>query len=231
MDKGWFDEASAELLGTFGVVFFSAGALVMDQHLGPESFGLLGIAGVHAVTYALAVAVTADVSGGHVNPAVTVAAFLTRRIEAARAGIYLIAQFGGGLLGALFVKSLLPAAAGQATDYGATLVASGVGPLTAVSLELVLTFFLVFTVFATGMSRYAPPIGGFAIGASVFVAAIVGGPLTGASLNPARSLGPALVAGEWAMHWVYYVGPILGGALAGATYDGVVRKGADAEAA
>lgn len=231
MDEGWLGDATAELVATFGVVFFSAGAIVIDQHLGADGYGLLGIAGVHAVAYAVAVAVTADVSGGHVNPAVTVAAFLTRRIEAARAGAYVLAQLAGGLLGAAFVQSLLPASAAEATQYGATVVADGVGMLTAVSIELVLTFFLVLTVFGAGMRRYTPAVGGFAIGACVFFDAMIGGPLTGASMNPARTLGPAIVAGAWTMHWVYWVGPLLGGALAGAVYDGVIDRDTDAEAA
>lgn len=230
MEQGWFGKATAEFIGTFGLVFFGAGSIVVNRFLGADGYGLFGIAAVHAIVLAIVVSGTMNISGGHINPAVTIAAFLTRKMEAALAGVYIVAQMVGGLLAALFVQALLPAAAGQATDYGATLVASGVGPLTAVTLELVLTFFLVFTVFATGMSRYSPPIGGFAIGACLFFDAMVGGPFTGASMNPARSFGPALLAGEWALHWVYYVGPILGGALAGATYEGIVRKGADAEA-
>lgn len=230
MDEGWLGKATAEFVGTFGLVFFGAGSIVVNDFLGADGYGLLGIAAVHAIVLAVVVSSTMTISGGHINPAVTIGAFLTRRIGPALAAVYVVAQLAGGLLGAAFVKSLLPAASGQATSYGATLVAGGVGPLTAVTLELVLTFFLVFTVFGTGFSKYAPPIGGFAIGAVLFFDAMIGGPFTGASMNPARTLGPAIVAGEWALQWVYWVGPILGGALAAGVYDGIVKRAADAEA-
>lgn len=230
MEQDWLGRATAEFVGAFGLVFFGAGSIVVDEFLGADGFGLVGVAAVHAVAFAVVVAGTMRVSGGHVNPAVTIAAFLTRKIEAALAGVYVLAQLAGGLLGALFVKSLLPTAAGEAASYGATLVAGGVGPLTAVTLELVLAFFLVFTVFATGLNRYASPIGGFAIGLCLFFGTMVGGPFTGASMNPARTLGPAVVAGEWAMQWVYWVGPILGGALAGATYEGLIGSGDETDA-
>lgn len=231
MDEGWLGKATAEFVGTFGLVFFGAGSIVVDEFLGADGYGLLGIAAVYAIVFAVAVSATMEISGGHINPAVTVAAFLTRRMGAALAGAYIVAQLAGGLLGAAFVKALLPASAGQATSFGATIVAEGVGPLTAVTLELVLTFFLVYTVFATAMSDHAPPIGGFAIGACLFFGAMVGGPLTGASMNPARTLGPAIISGAWSLQWVYWVGPILGGALAGAVHDGVVERAGDAEAA
>lgn len=230
METGWLGKASAEFVGAFGLVFFSAGAIVVDAFLGADGYGLLGIAAVHAIVFAVVVTATMNLSGGHINPAVTVAAFLTRKIGAARAGAYVVAQLAGGLLGAAFVKSLLPAGAGMAASYGATLVADGIGPLTAVTLELVLTFFLVFTVFATALSEHAPKVGGFAIGLALFFGTMIGYPFTGASMNPARTLGPALIAGEWAMQYVYWVGPILGGALAGAVYDGVLEPAGDAEA-
>lgn len=231
MERGWLGKSTAEFIGTFGLIFFGAGSIVVNQHLGADGYGLIGIAGVHAIILAIVVSATMNISGGHINPAVTIGAFLTRKIGPKLAGAYIVAQLAGGLLGAAFVKSLLPAAAGTATSYGATLVADGVGPLTATTLELVLTFFLVFTVFGTGISDKAPNVGGFAIGLCLFFDAMVGGPFTGASMNPARSFGPALIAGEWAMHWVYWVGPLLGGALAAAVYDGVVEPGAEPEAA
>ncbi len=167
-----------------------------------------------------------NISGGHINPAVSIAAFFTRHLSAAMTGIYVVAQLAGGILGAAFVRSLLPLASGQATDFGATLVAPGVDVLTAVSLELVLTFFLVFTIWGTGISKHAPKVGGFAIGLVLFFDIMVGGVFTGASMNPARTLGPAIFSGNWSMHWIYWVGPLLGGALAAAVYEGVVEKGA-----
>ncbi len=229
MTKGWLGKATAEFIGVLGLVFFGAGSIVVNEHLGADGFGLIGIAAVHAVILAIVVSATMKISGGHINPAVSVAAWLTKRMSASLMGIYIVAQLAGGLLGAALVKGLLPVAAGEATSFGATLVADNVGALTAVSLELVLAFFLVFTVFGTGLSKHAPSVGGFAIGFCLFFDAMIGGPFTGASMNPARSFGPALISGAWGMHWVYWVGPVLGGALAGGVYDGVVKRAADEE--
>lgn len=234
MEEGWIGRATAEFVGTFALIFFGAGSIVVNDHLAatattPEPFGLIGIAATHAIVLAIAVSATMNISGGHINPAVSIAAFLTRRLSAAMTGIYVVAQLAGGILGAAFVRSLLPLASGQATDFGATLVAPGTGVLTAVSLELILTFFLVFTIWGTAISKRAPQVGGFAIGLVLFFDIMVGGVFTGASMNPARSLGPALFSGNWSLHWIYWVGPILGGALAAGVYDGVVEKGAPQE--
>lgn len=223
MAPGWLGKATAEFVGTFGVVFFGAGSVVVDAYLGPDGYGLVGIAAVHAVAFAIAITSAMRISGGHVNPAVTVAAFLTRKISARLAGVYVVAQLAGGVLGAAFVRSLLPVAAGGTTSYGATLVAGGVGALTAVTLEILLAFFLVFTVFATILRDDPPPVGGAVVGLTLFVGMMIGAPFTDAAMNPARALGPAIVSGEWAMHWVYWVGPVLGGALAGGVWDGLVE--------
>ncbi len=231
MDEGWLGRATAEFVGAFALVFFGAGSIVVDAHLAtasgtPDPFGLVGIAAVHAVVLATAVTATMNVSGGHLNPAVSIAAFLTRKLSAAMTGIYVVAQLAGGVLGAAFVRSLLPLTSGDATGFGATVVAADVGILTAVSLELILTFFLVFAYWGTSFSQRAPRVGGFAIGLVLFFATLIGGAFTGASLNPARSLGPAIFAGTWSLHWIYWVGPILGAALAAAAYEGIIEKGA-----
>ncbi len=230
MEDGWLGRATAEFVGAFALIFFGAGSIVVNDHLAatpgtPDPFGLIGIAATHAVVLAIAVSATMNISGGHINPAISIAAFLTRKLSAAMTGVYVVAQLAGGILGAAFVRSLLPLASGQATDVGATLVAPGVDILTAVSLELVLTFFLVFTYWGTLFSKKAPQVGGFAIGSVLFFGTMVGGAFTGASMNPARSLGPAVFSGNWTMHWIYWVGPILGGALAAAVYEGVVEVG------
>ncbi len=234
MNEGWIGKATAEFVATFGLVFFGAGSIVMNTFLGAEGYGLIGIAGAHAIVLAIVVSATMNISGGHVNPAVTFGAFLTKRIPATLAGIYVVAQLAGGIAGAAFVRALLPMGAVDAASIGATLTDTSVmTTLAAVSLELVLTFFLVFTVFGTGMSKHAPKVGGFAIGLVLFFDILVGGPLTGASMNPARTLGPVAVGAPLGMGpagWlaVYFVGPLLGGALAAAVYDGIVEKGADA---
>lgn len=229
MEQGWIGKATAEFVGTFGLIFFGAGSIVVNHHLGADGYGLVGIAFAHAIVLAILVTATMNISGGHINPAVSIAAFLTRKLSAPMTGIYIGAQLLGGLAGAAFVRALLPIASGDATAFGTPLVADGVGALKAVTIELVLTFFLVFTIWGTAVSKHAPKgIGGFAIGLVLVFDILVGGPFTGASMNPARTFGPALVAGVWSMHWVYWVGPILGAALGAAVYESVVEKAHDA---
>lgn len=226
MEQGWVGKATAEFVATFGLIFFGAGSIVVNAHLGAEGYGLLGIAFAHAIVLAILVSATMNISGGHVNPAVTIAALLTRKISPALSGVYILSQLLGAIVGAAFIKALLPLAAGEATAFGTPVVAAGIDGLKAVTIELVLTFFLVFTIWGTAVSRHAPTgIAGFGIGLVLLFDILVGGPFTGASMNPARTLGPALIAGEWGFHWVYWVGPILGAALAAAVYEGVVEKG------
>lgn len=224
-------DAAAELLGALTVTFFAAGSLVVDASaIGPdEGLGVLGIAAVTGVGYALAVAITLDRSGGHVNPVVSVAAWLTARVSATRAGVYVLAQLAGAALAAAVLAPLVPETALQATSYGATTVAASIGSLSAVTWELLIAFFYALAAFATLLDGSRTSFSPLAMGAAAFAAVALALPFTGASMNPARSFGPALLSGEWAMHWVYWVGPILGGALAGGVYDGVIKRAADQE--
>ncbi len=166
---------------------------------------LVAIALAHGLAIAFLVYATANISGGHINPAVTFAAFLTKKISAARGLMFVVAQL------------TIPDAAD--TNLGAHALGPGVSVSTGLLMEIVVTFVLVFVIFATavdpgGMGNLAP----LAIGLAVLVDHLVAVPITGASMNPARSFGPALVAGEWANHWIYWVGPLLGAALAGLVY-------------
>ena len=125
-----------------------------------------------------------------------------------------MAQLAAACAAAFLVKALLPAAAVRSTLLGAPVIASTVSLGQAIGIEAVLTFFLVCAVFGTAVSPDAPRVGGFGIGLVLLFDILVGGPLTGAAMNPARAFGPALVAGEWLGHVVYWVGPILGALLA-----------------
>lgn len=228
MDEGLLQEAAAELLGTFTVTFFAAAGLILDQ---AGSGGPLALAILGGVGYTVALTIIQDASRGHVNPAVTVAAWLTGRTSLQRAGAYVVAQGAGGLIAAVFVGALFPSAGATAAGHGATVVAEGVDVLSALAWELLLTFFLVLVFFATVLEDRDRTVAGIAVGAVAVLALLVGTGVTPASLNPARSLGPAALAGHWRLQWIYLVGPILGGALAGAVYDGVVKRAADVEAA
>jgi aquaporin Z len=199
----------SEFIGTFALIFIGAGA------------GALGVGGVVGVAFAhgLVVMVFAyaygHLSDTHVNPAVTVGLFVAKQIDATRAATFLLVQFLGGIAGGLALAYVL---AGQDTNLGATVLAEGVSPIQGLVLETILTFFLVNTVLNAGVSGKAGPFAGLAIGMTLTFVILMGGPLTGASVNPARTLGPAVAAGIYSDVWLYFVGPIAGGVLAALLY-------------
>ena len=216
--------ALAELIGTLLFVFVGAGSVVVVTgilKLNPaqDAGALVAIALAHGLAIATMVAATARISGGHINPAVTFAAVISGRMKPATGFVYVAAQMVGAVIGALLLKvvvvSSIEGNLGAHSLNDAALSSDAAGVL----VEAILTFVLVFTVFATAMDRRglgnAAPI---AIGFAILIDHFVGVPLTGASMNPARSFGPALVANEWGDHWVYWVGPLAGGGLAALVY-------------
>ncbi|HEX9611325.1 MAG TPA: aquaporin [Gemmatimonadales bacterium] len=204
---------TAELVGTALFVFLGAGSVVVSAAF-PGAIGVIGVAAAHGIGLAVLVSATMNVSGGHLNPAVTIGLFAARKIDAKTAGAYVAAQLVGAILGAAFVTWFLPAGAVNVTNAGLPAVAAAVTGKQAVALEALLTFVLMSAVIGTAVSKDAPKIGGFGIGLAVFAASIVGGPLTGAALNPARAFGPALVAWEFQAQGLYWVAPVLGATLA-----------------
>ncbi|GAA1693094.1 aquaporin [Glycomyces endophyticus] len=208
----------AELVGTFCLVFFAVGAAVYG--IDGEAIGFVGVAFAFGlVLFALAYAV-GPVSGCHVNPAVTLGALLARRVDIGTAVGYWIAQFAGGIIAAALLKFMTTGGdvtdqtgALGSNDYGATVNLTG-----AIVIETLLTFLLVFTVLAVTGKKGATPAAGAAIGLVLAIIHLVGLPLTGTSVNPARSLGPALFAGGAPLEhvWVFIVAPLLGGALGAA---------------
>jgi len=202
----------AELVGTFAFVLVGAGCLIAVR--GGQK-DLVAIALAHGLALAVAVSATAHISGGHINPAVTVGVWVARRIHGGAAILYIIAQLLGSFIAAGILLLLLPGLG----NYGVPEISPNIAFWPAVLTEAVLTFILVFTFFATLIDPKAPRgIGGFAVGAVLAAAILVGGPLSGAALNPARVLGPAIVSNLWAGHGVYWLGPLVGGILAGALY-------------
>ena len=160
----------------------------------------------------------ARISGGHINPAVTVSMVVTRKIGLAKGVMYVVAQLVGAALGAYLLMSVIPDA--FEGTLGAHALAGDIDAGTGLVIEALLTFFLVFVIFATAVDPKGPShLAPVAIGLIVLVDHFMGVPLTGASMNPARSFGPALAAGEWADHWVYWVGPIVGGVVAAVLYE------------
>jgi aquaporin Z len=208
----------AEALGTFGLVFFGAGAVIANVFPG-ANYGLLGIALVHAIVLSVMVSATMNISGGHLNPAVTISLLVARRTDAQSAIAYIIAQLIGAVLAALALKMLLPSQVVRGALVGTPSIASTITVGRAVAIEALLTFFLVSAVFGTAVSPEAPKIGGFGIGLVLFFDIMVGGPLTGAVMNPARAFGPSVVSGAWTGHIYYWIGPVLGGVVAAILWD------------
>ena len=204
---------TAEFIGTFGLVFIGAGSIVVNEASG--ALGLLGVALAHAMVLSVMVTALMRISGAHFNPAVTFGLWLANKIEAKDAGLYVLTQLVAAVVAALLVKTLLPSVAGEITGYGVPRIASNVDLIQAILLEAILTFFLVSAVFGTAVSPEAPSgIGGFGIGLVLLFDILVGGPLTGAAMNPARAFGPAAIANDWVGQGAFWIGPLLGGAVA-----------------
>ncbi|MBA2292459.1 MAG: aquaporin [Gemmatimonadales bacterium] len=215
--------AIAEIYGTFALVFFGCGIVVMDSFPGAR-VGLMSIALVHALVVSVAVSSTIYISGAHFNPAVTLGMLSVRRIPAFDAVVYIAAQLAGALLGAFAVTALLPGAVGRLVAWGTPLINSAVTMKSAIAIEALLTFFLMSAVMGTAGTSRAPRIGGFGIGLTLFFAIMVGGPLTGAALNPARAFGPAVMSGTWAAQVVFWIGPIVGAVVAALLWHHVLLR-------
>jgi aquaporin TIP len=207
----------AEFVGIFALVFVGGAALILSQ-ANDSGIGLLEIAIAHGLTLSIMVTATMRVSG-HLNPAVTFAFLAARRIEPIMAGVYIIAQVSGAIVAAYALSALLPSPLVDAARVGGQSVALSITGTQAWVLEAIATFFLVFVVFGTAVDPEAPKVGGFAIGLTVTIGILAIGPLTGGSMNPARSLGPAIVSGIYEAQLIYWTAPIAGGLVAGLLYD------------
>ncbi|MEO6192165.1 MAG: aquaporin [Thermoanaerobaculia bacterium] len=214
----------AEFIGTFALIFIGAGAGALG--IG----GLVGVALAHGLVVLSFAYAYGHISGTHINPAVTLGVWAAGKIDAARAGSYIVFQIVGGIVGALALRWVL---GGTGTGLGLTQLARGlevngtsitITPLIGMVLEAILTFFLVNAVLNAGISGKATIPGGLAIGLTLTFCILMGGPLTGASLNPARSIGPAVATGNFDNLWVYLIGPVLGGILAGVLYKYVFEE-------
>ena len=223
-----WEQAVAELVGTFALIFVAAGSVALAASLvgtqGVAAYlGLLGIALAQGLVLAIMVTDLGHISGGHFNPAVTIGVWVGGKIESVRAAVFVVTQLVGAVAGAAVLRGVFPKRLWESSHLGATLVTKqlpGFGPGKAVILEAVLTFFLVFTVFAVAVDDRGAfsKIAGLPIGLVLTFDLLVAGPLTGGSMNPARSFGPALIGGTWTDFWVYLIGPIAGGVLAAAIY-------------
>jgi aquaporin TIP len=209
----------AEFVGAFTLTFIGAGAIVTANAIHDPS--LIGVAIAHGVAIAVMVSSLGHISGGHFNPAITLGFLITRRIAPALGLVYWLFQLAGAALAALLVRELLPGAATAPSHIGVPAIGHGVDSGAAFGLEAIMTFFLVWVVFATAVDPRGTfkSIAGLAIGLTITIDILFGGPFTGAAMNPARAFGPQLVGNHWTDGWVWYAGPALGGMVAAALYE------------
>lgn len=205
--------AAAEGVGVFALVFAGCGAIITEaEH--PGSLGVVGIALVFGLIVMAMIYATGHLSGAHLNPAVTLAFTLTRHLPRAEAAAYIGAQLLGALAAAAMLAAVWPS---QPAALGTTVPTVPLG--SAFAYEVVLTAFLMFVIMAVATDTRAVGAGAaIAIGGTVGLDALFGGPVTGASMNPARSLGPALVSGELTDLWLYLLAPVIGAALGALAY-------------
>jgi MIP family channel proteins len=229
MERPMTQRLLAEVVGTFTLIFIGAGSIVAasEAGLGVGGAGLITVALAHGLAIGVMVSAVGHVSGGHFNPAVTVGAWVARRMTTGAAVAYVVAQIAGGLLGALTLRLVLPGSAWDPVTLGTPLVTPGIADWQAIAIEAILTFLLVWVVFATALDPEGSfgKIAGLAIGFTIAMDILMGGPFTGAAMNPARSIGPAVVSGELTGVWVYILGPVIGGTVAALLYDlGIMRR-------
>jgi aquaporin Z len=217
---------TAEFLGTFILCFIGIASILSTTAAVGGGGGLVAVALAHGVALTLAVHIFGGISGAHINPAVTAGILITGRIKPPLAALYVVAQLAGAVVAAAICSAVFPADAISAARLGIPLPAPWVSTPTVLLVEFVLTFLLVIAVFGTAVDDRGKTvkIGAFGIGLMVTIDILAGGPVTGASMNPARSFGPALVAGDWQFHWMYWIAPVAGGCVAALLYHHVLLE-------
>ena len=230
MDYDPLRRGFAEFVGTFTLVFIGAGSILtlgealnfarFPGAVGPL-FTLVAVAFAHGLAIGVMVSAVGHISGGHFNPAITLGFLLTRRLAPVLGLVYWLAQIAAAALAALLLRWLFPAGVRDSVKLGAPGLAADISNWKGFVIEIVLTFFLVWVVFATAADPGGTfkSIAGLAIGFTITLDILMGGPLTGAAMNPARAFGPELVQNTWTNCWVWYAGPFAGGGLAALLYD------------
>lgn len=229
--RAWF----AESIATFCLVFFGPLSIVMAAVAFGTSLSIEGIIMIslgHGAAIGLMVYAFGHVSGAHINPAVTISMLVTKRIGIKDGIGYIVFQIIGAIIAAFSLKTILPDL-GAKVNYGTQGGPSELlnnSAMSGFAVELILTFFLVTVIFMTAVHKKAAAgMHGLAIGGMIFLIHLVGVPLTGASVNPARTLGPAIMSGYWDFHWIYWAGPILGAIIAGLIMNYIFVKKAETE--
>ncbi len=206
---------AAEFIGTFTLIFIGAGSIMNGKA------DLLGVALAHGLAIAIMVSAFAAISGAHFNPAVSLGMLVTRRIDGKTFLSYVVAQLAGASVAALILRYIFGWSTDAGKSLGSAAVAAGLSPTKAMIAEAIGTLLLVAVIFGVAVDKRGTfnAVAGFPIGLMISLDILLMGPLTGATVNPARWFGPALVSGSWANSWVWIVGPLLGGAVAALSYD------------
>ena len=215
MNRDALQRGFAEFVGAFTLIFVGAGSIIATG-----GGNLTAIALAHGLAIGVMASAVGHISGGHFNPAVTLGFLVTRRIEPLLAGAYWVAQFLGAVIAAALLTWLLPGSSVDAVKLGVPAI-SQVGAAEGLVIEIILTFFLVWVIFATAADPRGTfrSIAGLAIGFTITLDIFIGGVYTGAAMNPARAFGPQLVHNAWANGWVWYLGPAIGAVLAALAYE------------
>ena len=227
--RAWFAESIAtSALVFFGPLSIVIAAVVFGSGLSIE--GIIMISLAHGAAIGLMVYTFGHISGAHINPAVTIPMIITKRIGIKDGIGYIVFQLIGAVAAAFALMMIVPQAGAQVHygTQGGPSALLGNSALAGLGVEIILTFFLVTVIFMTAVHKKAASgFAGIAIGGMIFLLHLVGVPLTGASMNPARTFGPAVVSGFWEFHWIYWVGPIIGGIIAGLIMNYVFVKKAE----
>src|SRR5487761_204167 len=225
-------KAISELVGTFLFVFVGAGSAVTLGYVASvnSSGNLLVVALANGLGLAIGITATMSISGGHLNPAVTIGILVARKISISNAVVYIISQVIGASIAGLLLTTVLPDNIGNSVGWGAPALSTQTSVGQGIAFEAIMTFLLVFTVFGTAVDPRAPKVGGFAIGLIVAADVLVGGPFTGAAMNPARAIGPEIAgayltgASAFTNWYVWWVGPIIGGVIAALIYGYIILR-------
>lgn len=228
MERTMGQKLLAEAIGTMTLIFIGCGSILLSAASPGIGGGIVQIALAHGLALAVMVSGMGHISGAHFNPAVTIGAWVTARLDLKTSALYILAQMAGASIGALLLRAALPGTIWNrpGVDLGTPALAPGglISNGQGVLLEAILTFFLVWVVFSMAVDPDGAfnKIAGLGIGFTVAADILMGGGFTGAAMNPARHFGPALLSGQWDNWWVWYVGPIAGGIVAASLYDWMI---------
>jgi MIP family channel proteins len=214
----------AEFIGTFLFFFAGIGAILGTTSVVGSHGGLIAIAFAHGLGLSIAVMCFGGVSGGHFNPAVTIGFLSAGRVKAATAATYIVCQLAAAVAAAAVCKMVFPEAAVAEANLGIPLPAAWASTSTVLLVEFIMTFFLMTAIYGTAVEPRGQgvKVGAFGIGLTVMMDILAGGPVTGASMNPARSFGPALVQGYWTWHAFYWIAPVAGAVAAALVFEHLI---------